>query len=229
MKSLLVAVLVACAVLPARAQAPQTRPNGPLYVVAHVDVVRQGKAQAMTLLKQYAASCARESGNLRCEAIQRMEQQNQFAVLEVWKDQPAFQAHAAGSGAQLRARLKPLLASPYDERVHSGVAVLPPRTPPSGRVVYVIAHVDVAPARADEAAALLAQMAQGSRRNRGNERLEVLRQAAPAANLFTIVEIWGNKRLLDAHHAVPSTIQFRDKLQPMIGPPYDERVYKVLD
>ncbi len=75
MKSLLVAVLVACAVLPARAQAPQTRPNGPLYVVAHVDVVRQGKAQAMTLLKQYAASCARESGNLRCEAIQRMEQQ----------------------------------------------------------------------------------------------------------------------------------------------------------
>jgi quinol monooxygenase YgiN len=132
------ALMSAAAVLTARARAPAPPAADPaalVYVIGYIDVVTPAKAQAMTLLKQFRTACAREDGNQRCEIVQRMEQQNEFVTLEIWKDQAAFKAHAAGAGAQLRERLKTLLASPYDERVHTGFSVLPPRDAPGGRGV----------------------------------------------------------------------------------------------
>jgi quinol monooxygenase YgiN len=223
--------LLASAVSSARAQAPgaQPNPNAPVYVVSYIDITPAAKAQAMTLLKQFRTNCAREDGNQRCEAVQRMEQQNEFAVLQVWKDQKSFQTHSNGSGNQLRERLKPLQSSPYDQRVHTGLAVLPPQPAPAGRVVYAITHIDVVPPRLNDAVPLLTQMADASRKDQGNGRLEVLQQLAPRNNHFTLVEIWGNKRMLEAHQVLPRMIQYREQIFPMIGAPYDERLYKVLD
>jgi quinol monooxygenase YgiN len=223
---------LASTVLPAHAQAPaatQPNPNAPVYVVTYIDIMPPAKAQAMTILKQFRTACTKEDGNLRCEAVQRMEQQNEFAMLEIWKDQKTFQAHASGSGAQLRDKLKPLQASPYDERAHTGFSILPPQPTPSGRIVYAITHVDAIPPRANDAATALRQMAEASRKDPGNGRLEVLQQLAPRTNHFTVVEIWGNKRQLEGHQALPRMIQYREQIFPMLGSPYDERLYKILD
>lgn len=224
---LLAGVLLAGAASCASAQAPN--PGAPVYVVSYIDVMPASKAQAMTILKQFRTACAREDGNQRCEAVQRMEQQNEFAVLEIWKDQKSFQAHGNGPGRQLRERLRPIQASPYDQRVHSAVAVLPPQPAPGGRVVYAITHLDVVPPRVNDAAPLLTQMAEASRRDQGNGRLEALRELAPRDNHFTLVEIWGNKRLLEAHQVLPRMVQYREQIFPMLGAPYDERLYKILD
>jgi quinol monooxygenase YgiN len=232
MKSVyLMVAALASTVLPAHAQAPATpqpNPNAPVYVASYIDIMPSTKSQAMTILKQFRTACAKEEGNLRCEAVQRMEQQNEFAILEIWKDQKSFQAHAKGSGAQLRDKLKPLQGSPYDERIHTGLAVLPPQPTPSGRIVYAITHVDVVPPRANDAVSLLSQMAEASRKDQGNGRLEVLQQAG-RPNHFTVVEIWSNRRTLEAHQVLPRTIQFREQTFPMLGSPYDERLYKILD
>jgi quinol monooxygenase YgiN len=183
----------------------------------------------MTLLKQFRATCAKENGNQRCEAVQRLEQQNEFAMLEIWRDRKSFQTHSAGAGAQFRERLKPILTSPYDERVHTALSVAPPQAPPAGRVVYVITHIDVLPTRVADAAALLKPMAEASRKDAGNSRFEVLTQVAPQTNQFSFVEIWSNKRQLESHQALPRIVQFRDKLQPLMEALYDERLFKVLD
>jgi quinol monooxygenase YgiN len=225
------ALLALGAVTMANAQAPapaDVDPNAPVYVVSYVDVVVAAKAQAMRILKQYRASCGREDGNLRCEAAQRMEQQNEFVVLEVWKDQKSYKAHSAGPAAQLRETLKPMLASPYDERVHKAVSAPPPQPTPNSRIVYVVTHVDVIPPRLNDVMGLLGPMAEAGRKDPGNERLEVLQQQ-DRSNHFSIVEIWGNKRQLESHQANARTIQFRGALQPSIGALYDERLYKVLD
>lgn len=230
MKSVyLAALVVASGLLPAHAQAPTAQPNpsAPVYIVSDIDILPPAKAQAMTILKQFRTACAKEDGNQRCEVVQRMEQQNEFAILEIWKDQKSYQAHASGSGAQLRDKLKPLQASPYDERLHTGLSVLPPQPAPSGRIVYAIAHVNVT-SRATDAAPILNQMADASRKDQGSGRLEVLQQVGSPGQ-FTIVEIWSNKRMLEAHQALPRMIQYRDQIQPMIGSPYDERLYKILD
>jgi len=215
----------------ANAQTPVAGPdpNTPVYVVGYIDVSQASKAQAMTLLKQFRTACAKEDGNQRCEAVQRMEQQNEFAVLEIWKDQKSYQAHSTGPGAQFRDRLKPMLTSPYDERVHTPFAVVPPQPAPAGRIIYAITHIDVIPPLLAEAGPLLRPMAEASRKDAGNGRFEVLQQLAPRTNHFTFVEIWANKRQLENHQALQRTIQFREKLQPLLGALYDERLYKVLD
>lgn len=232
MKSVyLVAAALASIAMPAHAQAPAApapNPNAPVYIVSYIDIAQASKNQAMTLLKQFRTACAKEDGNLRCEIVQRMEQQNEFATLEIWKDQKSYQAHTSGPGAQLRDKLKAMQASPYDERVHSGFAVLPPQPAPAGRIVYAITHVDVIPPRASDVLPLLTQMADASRKDQGNGRLEVLQQAG-RPNHFSVVEIWTNKRLLESHQVLPRTVQFRDQLFPMLGAPYDERLYKILD
>lgn len=226
---LMATMLVACCIFPTRAQAPTSAANAPVYVIGYLDVIVPAKAQAMALLKQFRRGCAREDGNLRCEAVQRMEQQNEFAILEVWKDQKAYQAHVAGPGMLMRGRLKPLLASPYDERVHTALSAQAPQPTPPGRVVYAIGHLDANPAQTANAVDLLTRMTAAGRKDRGNSRLEALQQLAPLSNHFTVVEIWGNKRLLEAHQAAPPTIRFRDRLQPILDAPYDERLYKILD
>jgi quinol monooxygenase YgiN len=225
------AVLLASAISTANAQAPapQADPNAPVYVVGYIDVVQAFKAQAMKLLKQFRVNCAKEDGNQRCEVAQRMEQQNEFVALEIWKDQKSFQVHGAGPGAQLRDTLKPMLGSPYDERIHTAMSVVPPLPAPAGRIVYAVTHVDVIPPRLDAAQPLFSDMADASRKDTGNGRIEVLQQLTPRTNHFTIVEIWSNKRQLEAHQALPRTVQFREKLQAVIGALYDERLYKILD
>lgn len=227
-------MLAASVMTPANAQAPAPappNPAAPVYVVGYIDVLAASKHQAMSLLNRFRNACAKESGNLRCEIAQRMEQQNEFAIMEVWKDQASFTAHAGGPGAQLRDRLKPMLASPYDERIHTGYAVAPPQPAPAGRIVYAITHIDIIPVPPILARGvpLLAPAAEAGRKDAGNGRLEVLQQLEPRTNHFTIVEVWSSRRTLEAHQAQPRTIQFREQLQPNIGALYDERLYKVLD
>jgi quinol monooxygenase YgiN len=226
-------ILLTRSVAPAAAQAPAPPPDpaAPVYVVSYIDIKRSAKAEAMTLLKQFRAACAKEAGNRRCEAAQRMEQQNEFVMLEIWADRAAFKAHASGPGAHLRERLKPLLESPYDERIHTAYTVAPQQPAPEGRIVYAITHIDIVPVQPilDKALPLLAPAAEAGRKDRGNGRFEVLQQTERRSNHFTLVEIWSNRRTLEAHQMKAHTMRFREQLQPNIGALYDERLYKVLD
>ena len=73
--------------------------------------------------------------------LQRKGQPQQFAILEVWKDAKAQAAHAAAaSTVQVRDKLKPHLAAPIDERVHTGFVVGKAKVPGRGSV-YVLTHV----------------------------------------------------------------------------------------
>jgi quinol monooxygenase YgiN len=67
--------------------------EGPVYSVIYVEVTPTATAEAGTLLKRYRTATRAEDGNLRCEVIQRIGQPHQLAVLEVWRDQKAFEAH----------------------------------------------------------------------------------------------------------------------------------------
>jgi quinol monooxygenase YgiN len=230
---LLIVIGAMMASLPqAAAQAPATEtsdPDAPVYVVRYVDVLPSMKKAANTALKQLREACRTESGNLRCEIVERLEQPNQFVALETWKDQKALDAHGANAAATAaHAKIKPMLESPYDVRIHRGLSVLPPQSPPTGRLTYVVTHVDVIPPRAADAVALLTKMAVTSRNDAGNGRLEILQQLN-RSNHFSVVEIWPNRNIFENHAASPAIIAFRNELQPMTGALYDQRLYKVLE
>ena len=46
------------------------------------------------------------------------------------------------------------------------------------------------------------------------------------ANHFTIVEIWQNREALEAHGGQAHVREFRERLQPMLGAPFDERLHE---
>src|SRR5437762_1467822 len=94
--------------------------------------------------------------------------------------------------------------------------------------VYVATYVEVVPTAADEGAALLKQYRDASRKDAGNQRFEV-QQQGNRPNHFTVVEIWADKKAYDAHVMAGHTRLFRDKLGPMSGALYDERLYQPLE
>jgi quinol monooxygenase YgiN len=92
-----------------------------------------------------------------------------------------------------------------------------------GSPVYLATYIDVMPNAVAAGAALLKQYRNASLKENGNLRFEVL-QEIERPNRFAIVEAWRDKVALDAHGAIASTSQFRDKLKAIGDAPYDERI-----
>lgn|ERR1019366_6139790 len=94
--------------------------------------------------------------------------------------------------------------------------------------LYVVTHVDVlGPNGAAEAAKMLHQFAVDSRNDQGSVRFEVLRDP-DRLNHFTMVEVWRTRQNFESHLAASHSRAFREKLQPMLGSPFDERLHKLL-
>jgi quinol monooxygenase YgiN len=88
--------------------------------------------------------------------------------------------------------------------------------------LYVVTHIDLTPNYIADGTPLLQKFAADSRRDKGVVRFEMLVDVA-RKNHFTVVSIWENQAAFDAHLEAAHTKQMREKLQPMLGSPFDER------
>jgi quinol monooxygenase YgiN len=60
-------------------------------------------------------------------------------------------------------------------------------------------------------------------------RYDVFQQNAPRTNHFTVFAVWNGETGFLSHQTQPHTRQFREALGPMLGAPYDERLYKPIE
>jgi len=200
-----------------------------VYMAAYIEVMPSAQGETMALLRQYREASRKEESNVRLEVLQQNGRPDHFVLLETWKDQKALDAHGmATHTAQLREKLQPLRASPFDERLHKGLAIGSALAAHAAGATYVVTHADAVPSGKDEALVLLKQLAETSRHDDGNVRFEVLQQSS-RQNHCTIVEIWKEQKALAAHVIAGHTRQFREKFQPLSGSLYDERLYTALD
>jgi quinol monooxygenase YgiN len=95
------------------------------------------------------------------------------------------------------------------------------------QALYVVTHIDVIGPNAAEGAKLIKQFAADSLKDPGVVRFEALREAG-RANHFTLVEVWKTRQDFEAHLAAPHSKAFREKLQPLLGSPFDERLHILL-
>ena len=101
----------------------------------------------------------------------------------------------------------------------------PPAAPAQQpKQLYVVTYIDVYPNFADDTSKALVQYAADCKKDAGYVRIEILQDVA-RANHFSLAEVWQSRQAFDAHLNAPHTKQFRDKLGPMIGAPFDERLY----
>ena len=208
--------------------AAQTPPviEGRVYVVTYAEVLPTAVKDGTTVLRQYRDAARKDTGNLRSELAQESGRPTRFVLLSVWSDQKALEAHSKGGGTALRDKFRSVQAAPLDERLHSGFAA-EGRDAAAGAVT-VATHVDVPPPSRETLEPLLKALAEASRKEGGNRRFEV-QQQANRPNHFTVVETWSDQKAYDSHVLASHTRQFRDKLGPMTGALYDERLYRALD
>jgi quinol monooxygenase YgiN len=95
--------------------------------------------------------------------------------------------------------------------------------------VYVVTHVDIAgtPTIVAEATKLLGEFSADSQKDQGVVRFELLIQNG-RLNHFTIVSVWQTREAFEAHSGADHTKRFREKIQPMLGSPFDERLHNLV-
>jgi quinol monooxygenase YgiN len=94
--------------------------------------------------------------------------------------------------------------------------------------LVVVTHVDLTPNYEADGTKLLQQFSADSHHDTGVVRFELL-QDAGRPNHFTIVSVWQNMKAFEGHEEASHTKQFREKLQPMLGSPFDERLHHILN
>lgn len=195
------------------------------FAVAYVEVAPASRSAMESAFRQYRDRMRSEAGYVQAELYEQAGPTGHFVVIETWKDQASLDAHATSAAVtSFRSALDPIRISGYDQRPYKPLSVAS-RSSTSGRPVYVITHVDVAPA--GEAPSILRRLAEGSRSEPGCLRFDVL-QHAMRANHFTVIEAWASMKDREAHAGAAATKKYRDDIQPLTGSPLDERIVNAL-
>jgi quinol monooxygenase YgiN len=226
---LAVSLLLAMFLLPIASMQTAYAQDNAVYVVSYIDVAPAARGMATSLLRQLASASRKDEGNMRFDILQRTAPSNQFAIVAIWKDQRAYDAHLAASHTkEFREKIKPHLISAIDDRVHTGMEIAATPAGKNGRgAIVVVTHVDVPPPKKDECIAALKTLVADSRKDPGSVRFDVFQQGN-RPNHFSVVEIWKSQSAYEAHITAISTKKFRDQLTPMSGALYDERLYKAI-
>jgi quinol monooxygenase YgiN len=214
--------------LAATGPAGAAQTNGAVFTVTYFEAAITDVAKAAALTKQFAAASRAEAGNAGFEGFEEIGRPSRFAIFEGWHDKTAADTHkTAAATAAFRDKLQPLLVGPFEIRDFTGFSIAAPSASGGKGAVYVVTHVDVFPAGKDQAAALVATLAAAGRKMPGNLSFDVL-QVEGHANHFSLVEGWRDRASFDASLMSAATREFRQKLTPLEGALYDERLYHAL-
>jgi len=196
------------------------------YSVAYIEVKPSARAAAIQALKAYKDSLRINTANLRTELYEKADWSGHLLLIETWQSQAAFDAGTATPRKRLTDAIEPLRLSGWDQRPYKTLSVASGAAEPSGRSVFVISHVDVTPD--PKIAGMLKDLAGKSRLEEGNVRFDVLAHTM-RSNHFEVIETWQNPKALENHAAAAHTRQYRDDIQPALGSPLDERIYKAIE
>lgn len=218
------AALFANALTAARAGEDQA-----FHTATYFEVTRPSVDKAIAVIKSEVDTSRKESGNQAALTLQEINRWNRFMVLESWSDQGAFDAHEKATHlAQFRAQMKALETAPPDERHlasfwHETMA----RSTPAN-AIFAVTHVDVMPDFAEDAAAMLKDLGEQAMKEKDTLLFIVTKQAG-RPNHFTIEEGFANRAAYETHEAAAAPRAFRERLTPMLGALYDQRLYRAIE
>jgi quinol monooxygenase YgiN len=210
---------------PARAQA------GPdaIYGVTSVDVAPKSVAEGIAILKQYRDSGPQQAGNLGVDLLQEAGWPNRFMIYETWKDQSAYDANEkAGRTVEFRSKLAPIAGAPYDRRDYhvTSVGAAQPAKPGA---VYMMLHLDVFPPGLTPALAAVKAVAEAARKGEGNLRYDVVQSVKINTSHMTLLGAWQDRKGFDEYETSAYGRHFRDTIGPLLGSPYDDRLYAIIN
>jgi quinol monooxygenase YgiN len=90
-------------------------------------------------------------------------------------------------------------------------------------------HLDVFPPGIDKTLIALKELAEAARKDSGNLRFEVTQSAKPPTSHTTLYGAWTSRQAYDEFEAAAYARRFRDIVGPLLGSPYDDRLYALID
>jgi quinol monooxygenase YgiN len=203
----------------------------PVHAVTYLDVSTDRVVNGVDLLKQYRDASSHQPGNLEFMVLQEISRPNRFAIVEGWKDQVAFTAHAKSADtASFGVALKAIRNSPPNEHALRDYADGPTRGTPGRDAIYMVEHIDFSPPANAAREPAVKALAQSSRSEGQVVRYDIYQEPPPHANHYSVVAIWPDRKAFDVHETAASTRQFRaDTAMPARANLYDERLYNILN
>jgi len=197
-----------------------------IYGVTALDVAPGTTSQGVTLLKQYRDGALKQAGNMGVTLLQEVDWPNRFIIYDAWKDQAAYDANEkAAHSAELRDKLKPIGGAPYDRRDYHVISVGPAQAAAGGDIIYMQLHLGVFPPGIEPTLAAARAVAEAARKGEGNLRYDVVRSVKPPLSHTTLFAAWQNRKAFDAYENSAYARQFRDAVGPLLGSPFDDRLY----
>jgi len=222
----LAGLLAAAAGSAARAQAG----TDAIYGVTALDVAPDAVAKGVAVLKQYRDAARKQAGNLGVDLLQEAGWPNRFAIYETWKDQAAYDANEkAAHTAELRDQLKPMAGAPDDRRDYHVVSVAPALPATLSGAVAMQLHLDVFPPGLAPALAAVKQVAAAARKGEGNLRYDVVQSVKAPLSHMTLYAAWQSRKAFDDYEKSAYGRHFRDAIGPLLGSPYDDRLYALIN
>jgi autoinducer 2-degrading protein len=205
--------------------APAQTGGAAIYGVTALDVAPGAAGQGVALIKQYRDGALKQAGNMGVTLLQEADWPNRFVIYDAWKDQAAYDANEkAAHIAELRDKLKSLGGAPYDRRDYHVISV-GPAPAAGGDTIYMQLHLDVFPPGIEATLAAARAVAEAARKGDGNLRYDVVRSVKPPLSHTTLLAAWSSRKAFDAYEDSAYARQFRDAVGPLLGSPFDDRLY----
>lgn len=197
----------------------------PVREIEFIEVRDNAVGSARRTLTTYAAALRGGAARADVTLLQEIDRPERFALLE------SAQEEARGTGMQeaqpaLRS-LRAFLVAPVDRREHEDLV---PPCEPRGTVrgFYVIAHLDIAGREREGVDGALRKLARAVCAAPGHLAFHIWRQSN-RGNHFDLVAAWSSRGHWAAFSSGQAARQFRETVGPLLGSPYDERLYRVVD
>jgi quinol monooxygenase YgiN len=222
-------LVIAVAIVTASAARAQAGPDT-VYALTTFDVSPSATLQTIALLKRYRDAARKQAGNISVDLLQEPGLLNRFAIHESWSNRSAHDANEkAPHMTALRDGLKPLAGAPLDRRTYRPLSIEPTRNAGSGGAVYMVLFLDVFPPGLIPTLAAVKDAAVGARKGEGNLRYDVEQEGVGLGNHMIFYAAWQNRDDFDAYEKSDYARHLRDVVGPLLGSPYDDRLYALLD
>ena len=204
--------------------------QGPVYVTTFFEVTPGNTAMAMAMLREYRDAARKEPGIMSSDLLQEVGMGSRFATNEVWRDWAAYDAHVKASPrGQLYIKMLPIQFGPPDARPHLSHFIAPEMGAPTANSVVILSHLDVTPPAIPKLLEIMKPLSEGTVKDPGMTKYQILRQAPGTGNHFRLYEVWASERAWDAHNLAAHSQAFRNELAPLLGTPYDQRKYTIVN
>ncbi len=193
-------------------------------VLTFFEVRVEMRGHTANVLRQKAEAVG-EHPSQQAIVLQEIARPERFAALER-QALGVSSADGRDSGALSMGIAEDLIAPPdqrFTREFDDTSTSTRPRVDASANL-YVITNLDIAASNLTQAELALHNLATAVRQINGNRGVEMLRQANHA-NHFNLVSAWTGEAPFHAFAASVGARHFRQTIAPLLGSPYDERLY----